>query len=562
MNALIPSIDSPEVPLSGAPASHFRRNPALPKHRNPINPLSPSPRTGQQVFQRCVAKSKFLAVVPYNHLIGPSTVIKESSGKIQYLNMGKTRTKVLSAIAGMALILLVFYQNCGTSFSVQTFQLYKASEIPGPTPNPNPAPGPSSRPSPVAQFSFADEVKGPSPQLSIAVTHLNPTTGNVTINGAVSGAQGSFQFIWGDGSRTEGFFPQNHVYEDRTKNYTVEVRVRLMDGRLESKKAVVRFVAPQPLNFAIDPRLQVRIPSQNTALASRGVDNPPDNLTAFSDSDFGLIPRAIVEQVLTASAQIQYDLVNQDVLQINDSFQQLVLKALGIAGGFSVWFTNPVALAMGEQNNGIPWSSMVHEMGHNITLNFPAGFIYGGKIDGNANAIYSEGVAQIIQHSTLQILLSDPGQFGLQGDLLTEIELSARVSMALVRQSYEAYLAGGRPYSSWNNPATPGDETFGIFMTLAYKFFEHAEAKKEGYRVPTKRLFTLLSLFDAQMHVNYAQAAKSENASTFRSTLMIAAISFALERDLRGEFLDLNFPIDNSTFISLLQRASQKWAAL
>ena len=48
----------------------------------------------------------------------------------------------------------------------------------------------------------------------------------------------------------------------------------------------------------------------------------------------------------------------------------------------------------------IEWSSFMHEMGHNFTLNSPADYYYGGKIDGNANAIFSESLAQIFQHAT------------------------------------------------------------------------------------------------------------------------------------------------------------------
>ena len=45
----------------------------------------------------------------------------------------------------------------------------------------------------------------------------------------------------------------------------------------------------------------------------------------------------------------------------------------------------------------------------------------------------------------------------------------------IVRRAYEDYLGSGTNFCSWNNPATPADETFDTFMTLAYKFCAHAE---------------------------------------------------------------------------------------
>jgi hypothetical protein len=39
-------------------------------------------------------------------------------------------------------------------------------------------------------------------------------------------------------------------------------------------------------------------------------------------------------------------------------------------------------------------------MGHNLSLNSPASFYFGGKTDAHANAIISEALAQIFQDVT------------------------------------------------------------------------------------------------------------------------------------------------------------------
>ncbi|MEQ1879072.1 MAG: hypothetical protein ABL958_20700, partial [Bdellovibrionia bacterium] len=265
--------------------------------------------------------------------------------------------------------------------------------------------------------------------------------------------------------------------------------------------------------------------------------------------------RTHVEQVLTASAQIIHELLNRDVQQVGTGFKQVLLKSPG-TGGFSVWFTNPVAIAVGVQNQVIPWSSMIHEIGHNLSLNFPAQHIYGGKIDGNANAIYSECVAQILAHSAMQVLFTDRDKYGLGGDLLKEIEFSGRDSMALVQKSYRDYSFANNPFSVWNDPATAADETFGTFMTVAHVFFREAEIAGRGYKIPAKRFFHLLRLFDAAMATAYAPLTNSVQASTFRATLMVTAVSFAFEKNMKTDFEALGFPVSATIYQDLYQRAS------
>jgi hypothetical protein len=67
------------------------------------------------------------------------------------------------------------------------------------------------------------------------------------------------------------------------------------------------------------------------------------------------------------------------------------------------------------------------------------------------------------------------------------IEQNAINSMWLIRQPYDNYLASGKHFHSWNDPRTPEDGIFNTFMTIAYKFFEHAEQSGSGYRIPVKK---------------------------------------------------------------------------
>ena len=191
-------------------------------------------------------------------------------------------------------------------------------------------------------------------------------------------------------------------------------------------------------------------------------------------------------------------------------------------------------------------------MGHNVTLNSPASFYYGGKIDGNANAIFSESMAQIFQHATAYELINHSNSYGLSADFVLEIRSSAESAMRVVRNSFDQYVAQGAPFRSWNDPGTPSDETVGTFMAIAYKFAEHAETSTQGYRTPIKRMMELLQLFNDDWRARYDQHNDNAQADAFRSTLIVAAMSYGFSLDLRQEFRDLRFPIDDATFDELL----------
>jgi hypothetical protein len=190
-------------------------------------------------------------------------------------------------------------------------------------------------------------------------------------------------------------------------------------------------------------------------------------------------------------------------------------------------------------------------MGHNFTLNTPASYYYGGRIDGDANAIFSESMAQIFQHAAGYEIINNYQTYGLSDDLVLDIKQSMLSSMSIVRISYDQYLASGKNYSSWNNPATPSDETFGTFITVAFTFCEHAENSGQGYRAPLKRMMRLLQGFNPNWAQRYDCLNNTAAADTFRATLMVTALSYAFSTDLRSEFRNLNFPISDQTYDEL-----------
>lgn len=407
-------------------------------------------------------------------------------------------------------------------------------------------------------FDFSRQLFGPPSTLSIFIESIDSSTGVVAING-VDSQQPSvpFSWNWGDGIHTEGFFPQQHTYADRDTNYVISVTAHYSGGGTDSTHGVIRFVAPNIAPVDLPPELAASVPPAAVTLGSRMPGYvPPASLTFFADTHFGVVPRATIEYVLSVVAYIQYDLANENVASVGAGFEQVMLRDADLSGGgmYSLWFTDPVAFgAAAEAVSGtISYSSFMHEMGHNFTLNSPAGFYYGGKIDGNANAIFSESMAQIFQHTTAHRIINEAESFGFPPDLAAELEGSAVASMNLVRNSYDQYVQGGSTFESWNNPGTPEDETFDTFMTIAFKFFEHAQSDGIGYRVPLRRMMQLLQTFDQDMEDAYDQHHDTPAAEAFRSTLIVAAMSHGFNSDLRAEFAALNFPIDNVWYEALL----------
>ncbi|MBN2255556.1 MAG: hypothetical protein JW736_07605 [Deltaproteobacteria bacterium] len=413
-------------------------------------------------------------------------------------------------------------------------------------------------------FSFKKYLFGPPHSLSASIISLNPTTGFVRVNGGdMRPLLHAFSWNWGDGTIiSDGWFPQTHVYKDASKNYRVQVTSHYTNGSEDSIFLMVIFVTPVIKKISLPAKLAVKIPNSMPALTAR-VYPVPRGLSYFGDNYFKRQPRSDLEYILSVSAKIQYDFANQNVYMVNKAFDQVVLRDGRFNGMRSLWFTTPAAFVSGNYGfRSIPdYSSFFHEMGHNVTLNSPGGYYYGGKIDGAANAIFSESMAQIFAPATAYEILNHSKAYGFGSDLAGEIETTAIQSIKNLRIEYDKYLASGMPFHSWDNPATTSDETLGTFMTIAYKFCAHAEKGRSGYRLPLKRMMELLQHFQPTWQVKYDPCNNSSSGQAFRATLMVAALSHAFDTDLRSEFRKLNFPISNADYNLIMSAIAEKTAA-
>jgi hypothetical protein len=411
-------------------------------------------------------------------------------------------------------------------------------------------------------FDFKRQLFEQPSTLTLFIDWFDADTGDFFINGGDTQEPTiPFTWDWGDGSAPENdWSPKGHTYTDLAENYVITVTSHYSGGRTDTKELLARFVAPQISPVNLPSAIEVTIPNSNVSLASRMPGYyPPADLTHFDDSFFEIVPRATIEYVLTVAAFVEKDLVNSDDANVGGGFKQVVLRDPDAGGMYSLWFTSPVSFGAGDYAFGgtIQYSSFMHEMGHNFTLNSPADYYYGGKIDGCANAIYSESMAQIFQHAAAYEIINNAEFYGLSEDLVCDIKYSAISSIQLVRNTYEEYVDGGAHFYSWNNPSTPADETFGTFMTIAYKFFEQAENSGKGYRMPLKRMMKLLQLFNVDLMNRYDRLHNKPAADAFRSTLMVAALSYGFSTDLRPDFEALNFPIDDATYSELIAAAPE-----
>lgn len=387
--------------------------------------------------------------------------------------------------------------------------------------------------------------------LSASVATINRTTGEIVFTGGDSRGSSTpgltFTWIWGDGTSTNGYFPQTKTYADKTKNYTAKVIANYSATEKDTVDILVLFIKPKITSVNLNPDFSVFIPNQPINFSTHFYSVPTKPTYYTDDVLFsGNISRGDLAYTLSVFNAIEVDMANNDVYKHNGKIQQYMLRDATYGGAYAVWFTDPLSFAVGDGLlANIDFSSLAHEMGHNITLNSPANYIFGGKIDGNGNAIFAEAIAQIFQHTVGYIVLNNYTQYGFDSEYAGLMKQSFLADFTTTKNFYDQYVNGGKVFASWNNPATPNDETLFTFGTIAYKFCQYAEAQNKGYLLPAKRLMQFLQRFSPEWQKRYDQFNNNPAADAFRATMMVAALSNAFQKDLRADFRALNFPISD-----------------
>jgi hypothetical protein len=404
-------------------------------------------------------------------------------------------------------------------------------------------------------FNFQTVLFGQLQSLNLNIVSVNSTSGMVTINGGDTRQPGTpFSWQWGDGSTTSGFFPQTHTYSNTTSNYVVTVTAFYSGGTTGTCQTVVWFAPPSIHPVTLPPDTTVTVATSPQTLASRNGYGFSPTLTNFNTTSFGIISQTNIQYILTAAAAMERDFVNENYVLVNGQFQEVVMCDPSVAGYYTLWYASPVAFSGGNTNAlaaSIPWAFYFNEMGKNFTLNSPSNYCFGGKIDGDANAIISESFGGIFEIATAYELLNHGTELGLNSDLVADVNNSAITAASIVRANYNDYTNTGSVFHSWNNGTVNPDVTIDTFSTISYKFLQHAEQSGQGYRVPLKRLMQALELFNSSWSNSFSPSIDTPAADSFRATLWVAALSYAFQTDLRNEFETLNFPVSDTTYTNL-----------
>ncbi len=423
---------------------------------------------------------------------------------------------------------------------------------------PNPAPAAS------GASCYSSLLPGSPPQtLSAYVQSIN-SKGTVAVNGVDTAQPATpFQFAWGDGSTTSGFFPQTHIYANASQNYVITITATENSEATQQVSFPVFFTTPTITEQAL-PGVSFQIPSQAVQFQTHYLSyQPPTDVTFFSDSSFPIYSRSDVAYILGVASSIDYNFANNNSFLVNGVFSIDMLEVTDFSGGASYWYTTPMSAGFSSSVADPPmWYILFNEIGKDTTLNTPVSFPYGGNTDGNASEIYSETMGDIFSYASGCQLISNAASYGIGPDVTSDIGNSMLAGAANLRGTFNAYVAAGVPFSSWNPYNGGPDPTLGTLTALSWKFIEHAEMQGLGYQTPVNRLMTLLQQFDASMLASYAPASNTQAAATFRSTLMVTALSYAFSEDLRSELESLNFPIDNETFNQLYEGVTGGGASL
>jgi hypothetical protein len=86
-------------------------------------------------------------------------------------------------------------------------------------------------------------------------------------------------------------------------------------------------------------------------------------------------------------------------------------------------------------------------------------------------------------------------------------------------------------------------------MAVAYEFVRMADERRD-FRKPLQRMMALLQTFNERDHRRFQE----RDSEAFRGTLMVAAVSYGFNTDVRPAFRRLKFPVDDSVYRELIRR--------
>lgn len=409
-------------------------------------------------------------------------------------------------------------------------------------------------------FNYKPVLSGKARTLTVNINSVNRTTGDVVFGGSDSRGPTTpglfFTWIWGDGTSVNGFFPQTKRYTDVSKNYVAKVVATYSASEKDTVEVLVDFIKGKVSPIALDAKLNVYLPSQPIPITSSNNYGVPAALRPLPDAFFTDVSRADFEYLFRIGATIEYDFLNGNLIMPDGKFEQYALRDSTFSGAYALWYTRPVVFGIGNgyiNGTDTDFSSMYHEMGHNLTLNFPANYPYGGKTDGPANAIFSEAIAQLVQYSAGYELINNYQTYGLDDTWLFKLKSNFANGARSLRGTFDEYMSTGMAFKTYNIPsdAQRSREVFRSFLSVPYMFLRYAEQANQGYRQPVKRLMQFLGNFNPEWLKRFDSQNDTPAANAFRATMWVAAMSYAFQRDLRADFRAIGYPVSDADWTYL-----------
>lgn len=274
---------------------------------------------------------------------------------------------------------------------------------------PNPAPAAS------GASCYSSLLPGSPPQTLLAYVQSINSKGTVAVNGVDTAQPATpFQFAWGDGSTTSGFFPQTHIYANASQNYVITITATENSEATQQVSFPVFFTTPTITEQAL-PGVSFQIPSQAVQFQTHYLSyQPPTDVTFFSDSSFPIYSRSDVAYILGVASSIDYNFANNNSFLVNGVFSIDMLEVTDFSGGASYWYTTPMSAGFSSSVADPPmWYILFNEIGKDTTLNTPVSFPYGGNTDGNASEIYSETMGDIFSYASGCQLISNAASYGI-----------------------------------------------------------------------------------------------------------------------------------------------------
>ncbi|RUM48145.1 MAG: hypothetical protein DSY80_00080 [Desulfocapsa sp.] len=229
--------------------------------------------------------------------------------------------------------------------------------------------------------------------------------------------------------------------------------------------------------------------------------NPPDDLIPYK-GELNLPLLRACQETLARWAGIDIDIE--------------IYSKPGVSGGYSLWYLDPPAIVMAPD---VPYWIWFHEMGHIFTLQH-----LGKVITGPYNSIYSECLARILQYTVSPFV---GRMVPHMSDALYTDQQRGWKNVEEHREKYDKFV-------TFNDPTTPGDDTFNSFCLLAYEFVN--QLTNYDREVPR-----LLSWFRNQDVIKFKKKWNGTDAD--RAEIMVNSFSYALERNMDNHFEELGLPI-------------------